>query len=269
MASWPEEKNVPVLSTVIADILLKKDIIETGEEGGKIPFNCYGEEIFRLKHNENFYEIPKNLTSKGTLHFLGFRPSEVGILWHYAINRQSPTNEPITQHRAYGFWKGVNEYLDDKFRNLIRRNTWIQMMDTKQVLDAIGLRSEVQSQSLTIKNEVGGKLFLSLQNQNPRSVIAWAKRYIKRRWSVLADLEIHINSRPGDGWLLDIVREFNEHPVDTDSAYTMDFSEPLLDMDATPEIIKTTTNTLSNKEELPSIQRSSDKKEIFEDLYKW
>lgn len=58
MACWPEEKNIPVLSTSAVDRLLTKDIIELREEGWKIPFNCYGEDILRLKCDKNYYEIP-------------------------------------------------------------------------------------------------------------------------------------------------------------------------------------------------------------------
>lgn len=54
MECWPVEKKIPVLSELMFDLLLKKDIIETGEEGRKLPFNCFGDEIFRLKHNNDF-----------------------------------------------------------------------------------------------------------------------------------------------------------------------------------------------------------------------
>lgn len=112
-------------------------------------------------------------------------------------------------------------------------------MDTKQILDAIGLRNDVQIQTLKVTNEGKSPFYICLQNQNPRFVTEWAKRYIKRRWSILADLENHISSRPGDGWILDTVRELNDKPIDLDIAYTMDYSEPLLDMDSTPHIINT------------------------------
>lgn len=104
------------------DRLLTRDIIEIGEEGGKIPFNCYGEDIFRLRHNKDNYQIPTNLTYKGTLEFLGFSRKEIEILWQYLINRKPPLNEPIARYRAYGFWIGVNNYLDTKCKNLVEQN---------------------------------------------------------------------------------------------------------------------------------------------------
>lgn len=245
MACWPEEKNIPVLSTRIVDILLTKDIIEIGDEGGKIPFNCYGEDILRLKHNKDYYQIPKYLTCKGTLEFLGFSEKEIDLIWQYVINRKPPSNEPIAPYRAYGFWQGINNYLDTKFKNLVEENKPIQIMDSKQILDAIGLRNDVQLQTLKLTNEGRNPFYICLQNQNPRYMIQWARRYIRRRWSILADLENHISSRPGDGWLLDIVREFNDKPIDLDIAYTMDFFEPLLDLNSTSHIINT---TISNEE---------------------
>lgn len=263
MACWPEEKKIPVLSKFVVDILLKKDNIEIGEEGGKIPFNGYGEDILRLKHNKNFYEIPKILTSKGTLHFLGFRPSDVEVLWQYIINRRSPSNEPIAPFRAYRFWIGVNEYLNIKFRTLFERNKYIQVMSTKHMLDTIGLRNDVQIQTLKITYEGRGPFYISLQNQNPRSVLEWVKRYIHHRWSMLADLETLISSRPGDGWLLDIVREFNEKPLDSNTAYTIDYySEPQLDMDATPQIKPPIPNKEKSEKEFAD-------NEVSGDLFNW
>lgn len=267
MACWPEDKNISVLSTRIVDILLTKDMIEIGEESGEIPFNCYGEDILRIKHGKYCYEIPQNLTTKGTLVFLGFTPKEAEVLWQYIINRKPPLNEPIALYPAFGFWKGVNDYLDIKFKNLAERNKPIQTRDSKQLLDEIGLRNDVQLQTLKVKNEGRGSFSICLQDQNPKWVIEWAKRYIKRRWSILAQLENHILSRPGDDWLLDIVRELTEKPIDSEIAYTSDYFEPLLNMDPTLHMINTRSREEYSDEECSNEELSDD--EVSGDIFDW
>lgn len=264
MACWPVEKKIPVLSELIFDLLLKKDIIETGEEGGKLPFNSFGDEIFRLKHNNDLYEIPKVITSKGALLFLGFKTNDIEVLWHYILNRVPPRNEPVSPYRAYGFWRGINEYLDIKCKYLFDQNRDVTIMQTKQMLDIIGLRTNVQIQTLQITNDRKEILYLSLQNQNPRSVVSWARRYIQRRWRVLADLENYITSKPGDGWVLDLVKEIKDKPVDSDAPYTMDFSEPLLNMDSTiPQLITSTKSSIDH------YQKDLEDNEVSGDLFKW
>lgn len=171
MACWPEEKNIPALSTRIMDVLLTKDIIEIGEEGGKIPFNCYGEDILRLKHNKVYYQIPKYLTCKGTLEFLGFSRKEIEVIWQFVINRKPPSKEPVAPYQAYEFWIGVMIYLDTKFKNLVQQNKPIQIMNSKQILDVIGLRSEVQLQTLKLTNKEKNSFYTCLLSQNSEYVI--------------------------------------------------------------------------------------------------
>lgn len=260
--SWPMEKKIPVLSELIFNLLLEKDIIETGEEGGKQPFDRYGDEIFRLKHLNDFYELPKAITSKGTLLFLGFKPDNIEVLWQYIHSRVPKRNEPVSPHG--GFWKGINEYLDIKCKQLFDQNRLVTVMTTKQMLDNIGLRTNVQIQTLQIKNEEKEILYLSLQNQSPIAAISWARRYINRRWKILADLENYINSKPGNGWVMDLVREFRDKPVDSDFPYIIDFVEPLLNMDLT-----TLHPITSTKSSMELYQKDFEDNEVSGDLYKW
>lgn len=260
--SWPVEKKIPVLSELMFNLLLKKDIIETGEEGGKLPFNCFGDEIFRLKHLNDFYEIPKVITSKGALLFLGFKPNEIEVLWQYIHNPVPQQKEPISSHG--GFWKKINEYLDIKCKKLLEQNRFVMTMTTKQVLDTIGLRTDVQIQTLQVTNDKKEILYLSLQNQNPISAISWARQYINRRWKILADLENYINSKPGDGWILNLVRELKDKPIDSDFPFVLDFFEPLLNMEPT-----TLQPIINSKSSMENYQKDYEDNEVSEDLYKW
>lgn len=248
MACWPAEKKIPVLSEHMFDQLLREDIIETRKEGGKfIPFNCFGDEIFRLKHNKDFYEIPKVITSKGALLFLGFKPNDIEVLWDYILNRVAQRNERVSPYRAYRFWRGVNEYLDVKCKYLFDQNRDVTILQTKQMLDIIGLRTNVQMQTLQITNDRKESLYLSLQSQNPEFVVSWARRYIQRRWRVLVDLENYITSKPGGGWILDLVREIKDKPINSDAPYTMDSSDSLLNIDSTtPQLITSTKSSIDH-----------------------
>lgn len=111
-----------------------------------------------------------------------------------------------------------------------------------------------------------------LDEQNAPWVIEEAKRYIKRRWSILINMEFNITHKPEEGWFPDFDKEFNKKTIYSKVVYTTDYHEPLLNMGLTPLKIITEFNKENYNEEI-SNQEDSDEGfsdiKVSEDFFKW
>lgn len=228
---WPRDKGITILSKSTLDKLQRKNVIETEYIKGKPLMNKYGEDILKLVIDKKDYHIPKFITSRETFAFLGFTDARIGVLWQYVNNFDLPLDNSMVPFRAYKFSERVFNWLDDKCNNLTKQYENNNNMDSKQLLDAIGFTKDIQSQSLKIAYDDEKPKFIKLCDQNPQWVIGWAKRYIKRRWSILIDMDFNITSKPENIWWSDIVIEFTEKLVDSEIAYSTYYNEPLLNTD--------------------------------------
>ena len=75
---WPYDK-IPVISETALKMLEKNFDYETGRDE-------FGRHSIKLIIFDNYIEVPKFLTSKGALAFLGFTHTRAEQLWEYLIN---------------------------------------------------------------------------------------------------------------------------------------------------------------------------------------
>lgn len=277
MKFWPRNKDVAILSETTLDMLQLRNVIEIEDERRRVLLNCYEEDVLKLIINKNKYEIPKYITSRGTLAFLGFTKSKVKVLWQYLNSLNLPLDEAIASYEAYLFWEGVKAWLDLECNKLAIQYKNNDIIGTKQFLDGIGLTTDVQHQRLKVTYEGKKSEFIYLDKQDMPWVIQWVKRYIKRRWSILINMDFNINHKPINESFSDIVMELNDKPVGSEIAYTTEYHEPLLDIGPTPLKSNFEFNDQnSNKEDSNGEDFNEeyfDKElsdiEVSEDLFKW
>lgn len=276
MKFWPRNKDVPILSETTLDMLQLRNIIEIEDEG-RVLLNCYGEDVLKLIINKNEYEIPKYITSQGTLAFLGFTESKVKVLWQHLNSLNLPLDEAIPSYESYLFWEGVKAWLDSECNKLAIQHKNNGVIGPKQFLDDIGLTTDVQHQRLKVTYEGKKSEFIYLDEQDMPWVIQWAKRYIKRRWSILINMDFNITHKPINESFSDIVTELNDKPVGSEIAYTKEYHEPLLNIGPAPLKSNSKFNEQNFNEEdskgEDSDEEYSDEElsdiDVSEDLFKW
>lgn len=212
---WPHQ-NIPILSPGTLTLLENANSIETKQDNS-------GEEYYILKINEISYEIPKFLTSKRALIFLGFTTTKIEEIWNYINDPSFPPWKPdITDGREYWFWERFKIWLDDeidKTNEQILSNR--DKSCSKFLLDSIGLTDDTQLKSLQT-TETGSKpVFITLRDRDLSDIFDWVRHYLERKWSMLQLIECAIVKSPqhGNEWLFEIAKEFNENPIDKSPAY--------------------------------------------------
>lgn len=203
--------NYSVLTKQTVEILESSKSIETGLVGQ------YGDMTLNLRlSNKHSYQIPEVITSKETLHFLGFTPFEVEQIW-----------SDITPVRGIYKWverefiQGILTWIGHKITDIKWLDDAGELKGPKELLDYLGLRNEVQLQILKLNSlpERGGVRLFCLQQLHSECVLVWAKRYLARRLSFLEQLDELICSYD-DRWRLFIIEELSERPIDSMVAFS-------------------------------------------------
>lgn len=201
---WPYDK-IPVISETALEMLEKNTDYETGRDG-------FGGHSIKLIIFDKCIEVPKFLTSKGALAFLGFTHTRAEQLWTYLINVPPSMDGPdIEDGGEYYFWKGTVEFLDVKI-SLAKEPAINRGRDSKALLDDVGLTNKVQLQELRITSDYDESILTCLQAQMPEDALPLAKQYIQHRWEILVGLEDIITKRVD--WREDTVKKFTQHPID-------------------------------------------------------
>lgn len=207
----PRFSVTSVLSFETVQILELSDSVEMGLVGrhGDMALNL-------ITSNNNSYQIPEIMTSKGTLEFLGFTPSKVEEIW----SDNNPARG-ILKHATHEFIEGILYWIENKIDNIKWFNNDGELKTPKELLDTIGLRPEVQLQPLKLTSlpERDGVRVFCLQQLHSECVLVWAKRYIARRWSLLDQLDDLICYHD-DNWRQRLTYELSERPIDSVVAFS-------------------------------------------------
>lgn len=209
----PRFSNISVLTKETVEILESSNSIKMGLVGR------YGDMALSLVMNKyNAYQIPEIITSKGSLDFLGFNPSTVEEIWS-DINPVRGIHQRATRE----FSQGIVCWVKHKMNNIKWLNGDGELKAPKELLDSIGLKSEVQVQDLKLTSppERGGVRIFCLQRLHSECVLVWAQRYIARRWSFLVQLDELICDYD-ERWRPLIIEELFERPIDSRIAFSDD-----------------------------------------------
>lgn len=199
----PRFNYIALLSEEAADIL--DNVLEAD-------VNQWGDDALQLTINEQSFEIPRNLTSRGTLDFLGFTDTQVEALWTF-LKEVDPRASPLAPINEFG--TRMIEYVDDITKSMNLRNEEGQLKSSGELLNALGLTNDVQSRPVELTSQPGlGGPGQTLQEIRPDRVLALAKRYIVRRWEFLREMDSLILSQQ-EGWWEKIVKGFTQSPIES------------------------------------------------------
>lgn len=179
---WPFAKFIPVLSETALQILYKKGAVELGQGSD-------GEEVIWLIINNIAYEIPRILTSKRTLSWLGFTKERVDELWDSLVKVSPPMITPsISEGGAWAFWQEIKLWIGDEIYATTKRSTdkrddvW-----NIKVLSRIGFDDSHRFRPLKIRGEKG-LVYTHIEDQKPQDLLPLVQRYVYHRWNMLAQL---------------------------------------------------------------------------------
>lgn len=208
---WPCDL-VPVFSKPVLATLRKDDDCKKGQD-------IFGMRSIVLAISfDKLIEIPKIITSRNALVFLGFTPTRAQEIWRYIIMVPESLDGPdIERGGAFYFWKDLTEFVDTKIIAARKHADYMHgRAYSKKLLDDIGLTNEVQmQQGLRIKtddNNNGESNLTCLQAQMPENAVALAKQYIRYRWDLLLGLGDIIAK--GGNWKEGIVAKITQDPID-------------------------------------------------------
>lgn len=214
-AYWPLEKYIPTLSSEALTMLKDKTAVETTEDD-------QGEDSLKIKINDKEHEIPKLLTSKKALSFIGFSKERIDEIWPFLLQVSPPVVIPsVADGPEWAFWFEIKlligdvDYATTKMTSTESDDAW----NTK-VLDRMGMSEEVRMRGLKIQGKES-VMFTYLQEQKPQELIPLIQRYIYHRWCVLIKLDSEIlagNSERSD-WLETLEEEFEQKPINLDVLY--------------------------------------------------
>ena len=208
--------GISVLSNNAESLLTSKHVLEL------VSSDRYYDLAWTITINSKEHLIPRWLTSRGTLDFVGFTEVAVGEIWNYIKENALPMKDSYPFASAIDeFWDAVIKWYDHNVAHMIRHE--------KKIVDK---RPELMLNFLGIKNEVQ-KLPMRLSTPNPETddtfqlnrihtdiVPVWTKRYITRRWNVLKKMNGLVLAQD-EGWWEKIAREMDwMTPLDSMEAYT-------------------------------------------------
>lgn len=206
-AYWPFDKRIPVLSEPAIKKLQDHGVLETGLDN-------YGEDSLIIVFNSTRHFIPKYLTSKPALYFLGLNKSRVDELWGDLLKVTPPIVIPsISDGGADPFFMEIKLWLADEN---YERNDSV----TDNVLNHIGLSEAARSQQLIIHRD-GGPITTTIHEQKPKDIIPLVEKFISHKWFVLELMDEMIMSgdRHGKDWWTRLVEELTQDPIDLDEMY--------------------------------------------------
>lgn len=215
---WPYAKFIPVLSETALRILEEKGALELGQD-------ISGEEGMWIIINNTVYEIPRILTSKKTLSWLGFTKERVDELWNTLLKVSPPMITPsISDGGAWAFWLEIKLWIGDEMYAITKRfadktdDSW-----NNKVLSRIGFNDSARLKPLKIKGEKG-LIYSSIQEQKPQDLLPLVQRYVYHRWNMLTQMNKMIlrhssYSSSGTDCLTKLAEQFEREPIDLDTMY--------------------------------------------------
>lgn len=220
-AYWPYAKFLPVLSETAIRILEARGALEKGQD-------INGEDTLRIKINNKVYTIPRILTSKKSLSWLGFTKERVNELWETLLKVSSPMIIPsINDGGEWAFWVEIKLWIGDEIYAISKRSAdkrddaW-----NNTVLSRIGINDTARLQPLKIKGEKG-LIYTFIQEQKPQDLLPLIQRYIYHRWHLLSELNKlilvgsshSIEAGKNRDWLTNMGEQFETNPIDLDFLY--------------------------------------------------
>lgn len=180
---WPYAKFIPVLSDTALQILKEKGAVELRKDSDE-------EETMRISAKNRFYEIPKILTSKKTLSWLGFTKERVDELWDTLIKVSPPVTTPsISDGGAWAFWHEIKLWIGDEMYAITKRTADKKDEEwNNKVLKRIGLNDSARHKSLKILRREKYGIYTYIQGSKPQDLLPLVQRYIYYRWNILTQL---------------------------------------------------------------------------------
>ena len=214
-AYWPFAKYIPVLSEAAIKKLQDKGVLETG-------LDIHGEDTLKILINNKRHPIPRYLTSKQALLFLGLTKRRVDTLWEDLLKVTPPFVTPsIYEGGQHPFWMEIKLWLADEIDdNPKRSGTEKNDEISDKVLNKIGLDEGARLQSLMIEG-ANGPVLTSIQEQKPQDILPLVQRLIYHRWLLLAKMEkaiIHGDTN-GKDWWTRLSEEITKDPINLDELY--------------------------------------------------
>lgn len=223
---WPYAKFIPVLSDAALQMLKEKGAIEIKQDDG--------EEVIRIIVENGHYEIPKILTSKKTLSWLGFTQERVDLLWDTLVKASPPIITPsISDGGGWAFWHEIKLWLGDVIYATTKRtaDTTDDEWNDK-VLKRIGLSDYARLKSLRIRGREDYTLYTYIHQAKPQDLIPIVQRYVYYRWNMLTQMNkmilyhsscySYLSIYGPDGsndCMKTLVKQLEMEPLDLDSMY--------------------------------------------------
>lgn len=225
IAELNEAGNCPRFNNVY---LLSLEAINILGNALGVDVNLWGEETFQLKILGQTFEIPECLTSRGSLDFLGFNPTQVEELWDF-LKELDPRISPMAP--VDEFKNRMIEYLNDRISSINLRDEEGKLKSSADLLDALGLTYDTRSQleELTSAPGAAGAAAEIIRETHPDFILALAKGYILHRFKFLQELNSLVVSQQEE-WQEKLVKEFTQLPImSLQAAAALDVGSSLLD----------------------------------------
>lgn len=210
---WPHDKNIPVLSESSIAKLKEARILETGKDPWK-------EDFLNINIDGANLKIPKMLTSRAALLFLGFEVAQAEKLWKMLLNVSSPLVIPNVENGGqWAFWMEVKLWICDEIFEApghVQKDK--EAFWTKKLLDRVGITQACREQNFKVIKD-GKVVTTNLKNQKPQDVLYLVKKYIDHRWQILAKMESVIAQGDHSEWWPRLRKETTKNPMDFQAVY--------------------------------------------------
>lgn len=210
--------GISVLSNDAESLLTTKGVLEF------VSSDRHYDPVWALTINSKEHLIPRWLTSRGALDFVGFTDSKVTEIWTYMKENAPPTQDTYPFESAIDeFWNAVLTWYDHNVAHMIRheKDIPVSRRTPQLILNFLGIRKEVQDRPMrlsTAAKEIDD--VFQLNRIHTHIVPVWTKRYITRRWNVLKKMNGLVLAQEA-GWWEKIAREMDSMtPLDSMEAYT-------------------------------------------------
>lgn len=221
---WPHDRNIPVLSESTMNKLKEANILEISKDN-------WEEDMLNINIDGVQSGMPRMLTSRAALVFLGLTVAQAEKLWKILLKVSSPPVIPNVENGGqWAFWMGVKLWMCDEISEVpgyFQKDQEVSW--TNKLLDRAGITKLCREQELKVIR--GGETVITcLQDQKPKDVLYLVKKYIDHRWQLLAKMESVLARDDPSEWWPRFSREMTKSPIDFQAVYTSDGSEVLTDI---------------------------------------
>lgn len=176
----PRFNYIPLLSEEATNIL---------KNSLKINVNYWKEDVIKLIINDQSYEIPRIITSRGIFDYLGINKSQFQKLWNL-VKQVDTKVGPLSPIRKFN--QRITRYLDDIINSISLRNQDGQLKSSTEILDTNRFTNDVQSQQIELTNlpRLDKPVrIIQFRKINPIYVPDLARKYIIFRWAFLQKMD--------------------------------------------------------------------------------